>query len=88
MPTPPKPVRDWSRGRTALVLGILIVAVAAFGGLVMPRMASDGIPQSLTKGSPDRTVQLARRKTGRLCPHRLRDRAHAESPFLLTPADR
>jgi hypothetical protein len=84
----PKPVREWSRGRVALFLALLLLAMSAFGGLVMPRLASNGVPQSLTKASPERTVHLVRRKVGKQCQRRLYQRVQMHSPLLLTPADR
>ncbi len=88
MVKPPKPVREWSRGRVALFLGLLLLAMSAFGGLVMPRLASDGVPQALTKASPERTAHLVRRKVGKQCQRGLHERARVQSPLFLTPADR
>ena len=69
-----------------LVIAALTLAVAAFGGLALPRFASDGIPASMVGTKVDPTVRLVRVERDHLC----RDRARqaAQVPALVTPADR
>ena len=84
MADPPAPrSRRWL---PVLVLAALTLAVAAFGGLVLPRFASEGIPVSMVGSKVDPTVRLVRVERDHLC----RDRAGqaAQVPALVTPADR
>jgi hypothetical protein len=70
----------------AAFIAALAVAMAAFGGLVLPRMASDGSMPAIMRASPDDPV-VVRREPRRSCKSDHVQRA-AERPVFISPADR
>lgn len=69
----------------AAFIAALAVAMAAFGGLVLPRMASDGMPALMQASATDPVV--VRREPRRSCKKDHVQRA-AERPVVISPADR
>lgn len=80
---PTQPVRR--RLRAVAFIAALAVAMAGFGGLVLPRMASNGMPAAL-QASPDDLV-VVRREPKRSCKKHHALRA-ADRPVVISPADR
>jgi hypothetical protein len=80
-PTPP----GRRRFGAAAFIAALAVAMAGFGGLLLPRMASDGMP-AIMHASPNDPV-VVRREPRRSCKLRHVENP-AERPVFISPADR
>lgn len=71
--------RAW---RLAASVAALAVALAGFGGLLLPRMASDGIPATFQPRADDPVV--IKHEKRRQC----KKQHHQYRPVLINPADR
>jgi hypothetical protein len=83
-PSAPRPGRRWA---PAALLAALGLALMGFGGVVLPRMATDGVPASLAQPRADDLV-VVRGKRGHKCRRDEFEHPPPAPPAFLSPADR